>query len=482
MQRSALLFLFWIYSISFGIYAQTQLGYTYDEKFSPDSLRLWAEKTMNEVILHHPGMYRYTTKPKFDTIISKLTQSINDSLTTLEYYRKLKPIFAQIGCLHTSITLSEPFQHHYEEHLKFIPIEVFIDHNKHVFITKAYRQQQIPLQSRIISINNQPISEILDILYKAIPSDGYNETLKTLALNDRFPFWYQSIISTTDQYTIETEYQGEIQTYHLEGVPKETFPKSEFEKDTEKEQLVFLIKDDVAFLTIRSFATTLITDNGQNFRKFISTTFKTIQDQQIMNLVIDVRNNTGGTDRNAVFLTSHFFDQDFQYWKHVEVTEAVAKQIKGMYRVFYKKPKKIGDKYHWKGARWWLTKEFNYYKTQKPAKYNYNGNVYILTNGGCMSSCADVVALLSQDKKVKVVGEETGGGFQGNTSGLMPVTKVYPNMEMIIPLQKYTNAVDENINVGRGTIPDHHVPLTLENVMRNYDEQLEYVKQLIKKK
>ncbi len=334
MQRSALLFLFWIYSISFGIYAQTKSAYTYDEKFSPDSLRLWTEKTMKEVILHHPGMYRYTTKPKFDTIISKLTQSINDSLTTLEYYRKLKPIFAQIGCLHTSITLSQPFQHHYEEHLKFIPIEVFIDQNKHVFITKAYCQQQIPLQSRIISINNQPISEILDILYKAIPSDGYNETLKTLALNDRFSFWYQSIISTTDQYTIETEYQGEIQTYHLAGVPKETFPKSEFEKDTEKEQLVFSIKDDVAFLTIRSFATTLITDNGQNFRKFISTTFKTIQDQQIMNLVIDVRNNTGGTDRNAVFLTSHFFDQDFQYWKHVEVTEAVAKQIKGMYRVF----------------------------------------------------------------------------------------------------------------------------------------------------
>ncbi len=99
-----------------------------------------------------------------------------------------------------------------------------------------------------------------------------------------------------------------------------------------------------------------------------------------------------------------------------------------------------------------------------------------------MSSCADVVALLSQGKKAKVVGEETGGGFQGNTSGLMPVRKVYPNMEMIIPLQKYTNAVDENINVGRGTIPDHHVPLTLENVMRNYDEQLDYVKQLIKKK
>ncbi|MFT4737091.1 MAG: hypothetical protein ACI8QD_000888 [Cyclobacteriaceae bacterium] len=87
-----------------------------------------------------------------------------------------------------------------------------------------------------------------------------------------------------------------------------------------------------------------------------------------------VSNNSGGTDGNAADLASYFFDKPFRYWDKVEVTEKIAGDIKGINRLFYPKPKKIDTSYHWQGAL--LSGEFDYYKMQSPAKYNFKGSTY----------------------------------------------------------------------------------------------------------
>jgi hypothetical protein len=463
------------------LYSQDINAENYEKKYPPDSLRVWTLNTLDEVIESHPGMYRYTSKETFDDLIHTTLQSINDSLTTLAYYRKLKPLFAKIGCLHTSVTLSDPYRNYYEGTLKFIPIGIFIDSNKKVYITENYSTaQSIPLKSEIIAINNQPIAAVLDTLYEAIPSDGYNQTLKSFLLNHTFPLWYQSILSTSNTYRIDVKENGRNKTYHLEGISRDELPSLEID-DTENVPLEFEIKDSIGYLTIKTFSHSMIKYNEQKFKKFIKIAFEKLQQHEVENLIVDVRGNTGGTDGYAAYLTSFFFDKPFKYWQHpVELTKPMGESFKTWYGIFYKMPKKIGDVYQWKGMHGWLSKAFSYYKTQKPARHNYKGNVYLLTNGACMSSCADVVAILSHNKKAKVVGEETGGGYQGNTSGMMPTMNIQPNLTMTIPLQKYTNAVDPSIHIGRGTIPDYPIIRTLDDWMNEKDMQLESVKQLIK--
>ena len=465
------------------MYSQDVVIENFERKYSSDSLKLWIQNTIKEVSESHPGMYRYTSKSEFDTYTNELLQTINDSMTTIDYYRRLKPLFAKIGCLHTSVILSQPYREYYEEALKFIPIGIFIDSNKKVYITKNYGgTTTVPLKSELIAINEQPIMEVLNTLYKAIPSDGYNQTLKTLLLNHTFPLWYQSILSTSNKFNIEVAEDGHRKTYHVAGVSREELPSLGIE-DTAPPPLEFEIKDGIGFLTIKSFSQSAIKDRGQNFKKFIKSAFKELNKHQIKDVIIDVRGNTGGSDKNAVYFATHLFDEPFSYWKHpVEVTEQMAKDFKTWYGIFFKRPKQVGATYQWKGTRWWLSTAFNYYKTQKPAKQNYKGNVYLLTDGGCMSSCSDVVAILSHNKKAIVVGAETGGGFQGNTSGMMPTISIQPNLTMTIPLQKYTNAVDTSKNIGRGAMPDYPIVLTLDDWMNENDIHIEYAKRLIKNK
>lgn len=472
--------LFLIIFFSTHLLSQDNKKFLPEEKYPADSLKTWTAELMKVLSESHPGFYRYTNKEEFDSIIYITVNSFTDSLNTIEYYRAIKPLIAQIGCLHTSINLSESYENYLNEKSNLIPIEVFIDDNNQVFITKNHSESKsLKVGSQLLSINGVLTSEILDILMNAIPSDGYNTTLKTLIINHRFAFWYSSMLDLNNSFKIEVKYNEAIETFSLKGVSSAEFDTIELLHSADSEQLAFEINDNIAVLTIKSFATSDIKNNGQNYKKYIKSVFKQLNKEEIENLIIDLRYNSGGTDGNAVFLTSHFFDKPFRYWDKIEVTEKIAKQIKGLNRIFYPKPVAIDSTYRWKGAL--LSNEFDYYKTQKPAKNNFKGNVFILTNGLCMSSCSDVVAVLSDNDKAVIVGQETGGGFQGNTSGMMPSTAIKPNMTLTLPLQKYTNAVQLDKNVGRGTIPDFIVNPTLKEWINKEDIEMKFVNDLIRK-
>ena len=135
--------------------------------------------------------------------------------------------------------------------------------------------------------------------------------------------------------------------------------------------------------------------------------------------------------------------------------------------------------YHWQKT--WLTKEFNFYKLQKPSKNTFQGQAYILTNGLCLSSCADVIAILRHNQKALVIGQESGGGYQGNNSGIIPTVGISGELQMTIPLMKYTNAVEKDKHFGHGTIPDYLITPTFQNWIDKKDVEMAFALKLISK-
>jgi hypothetical protein len=81
-----------------------------------------------------------------------------------------------------------------------------------------------------------------------------------------------------------------------------------------------------------------------------------------------------------------------------------------------------------------LQKSSNYTRLQKPNKITFKGDVFVLTDGLCMSSCADFVAIMQANKTAVIIGEETGGGYQGNTSGLIPNVQMECGIAVDVPL------------------------------------------------
>jgi hypothetical protein len=78
---------------------------------------------------------------------------------------------------------------------------------------------------------------------------------------------------------------------------------------------------------------------------------------------------------------------------------------------------------------------------QASGKFPFLGKVIVLMDGRTFSTAADVCATLHHLKRATFVGEESGGGYCGNTSGL-GAKVVLPNSKLSsrIPMWGYWNA------------------------------------------
>jgi hypothetical protein len=77
-------------------------------------------------------------------------------------------------------------------------------------------------------------------------------------------------------------------------------------------------------------------------------------------------------------------------------------------------------------------------------------------------------------KRATFIGEETGGGYYGNNSGVQAMLTL-PNSKVRVrlPMFEYWNAVPGYDGKRRGTRPDYTVETKATNLLRGVDEQLE---------
>ncbi|MEP6465643.1 MAG: S41 family peptidase [Parafilimonas sp.] len=454
--------------------------FLFAQRFSADTVKQTIDDVTKELSLKQPGFYRYTSKEEFGKYIDSVKLTITDSLTESESYLKFKAIISKIHCLHTGISLPKNYTDSIHKLPVLFPFQLYFINNK-VYVIKNYsNNKSILTGDEIVSINGQHINSIVDRLLTFIPSDGYNLTMKYRALYYQFPTWYR-YIDQKENFIIVIKQNNVLQTYQIKGSKFNDIAEDGFLKEPlRSKQLEFKIENNIGFLTIHSFAKTEIQKAKQEFKPFINEIFIQLKANKIKNLIVDLRDNTGGSDPYAEYFASYFFDNPFRYWDRIVVTEAIAKEIKGIaLTAFYKKPIQKDSVWLWQKGK--HTNEFDFYEEQQPAKNNYKGNTYILINGFCMSSCSDVTAILAYNKKATFIGEETGGGYQGNNSGMIPDTKVTPfNFTLSVPLQEYFNYVDTSKNIGRGTIPDYPVYPSTEDIIKGNDTQLDFTTNLIK--
>lgn len=448
------------------------------QKFHRDSVIKSYSDLFRDVSRKHPGWYTYHSKQSMNLYIDSVFQTMQgDSVSLWEIYRKMKPVIGRIGCLHTGLALSENQQQQLDSVPNLFPFQVLIRDDR-AYIVKNFSANKLLLPgTEITHINGRSIGEILNRIIPAIVSDGYNMTMKYRALYHDFPRWYRGMVEETDSFSVTIA--GQPAPFLVAAVKRNDVAGEGFSEEiVYPKQLEFNIENGIGKLSVHSFAKTDIKRGNQKFKKYIRSAFSEMKQKKVEHLVLDLRYNTGGTDANAAYLSKYFFDKPYRYWDRIEVTEPIAKEIKGIYKLFFKKPVLKDSIWHWRKS--WYTKEFDFYETQKPAKNYFTGKTYVLINGFSMSACSEFSGVLSHNKKAIFIGEETGGGHQGDNSGMMPETKAMGGFILTVPLMKYVTAVDPAYNFGKGVVPDHEVTPSLEDVIYNKDVVMEYVMKLIR--
>jgi C-terminal processing protease CtpA/Prc len=238
--------------------------------------------------------------------------------------------------------------------------------------------------------------------------------------------------------------------------------------DGKAAELQFLDAGTLAVMKIREFQEFIDTRRTQKLADFFQESFDAMHKRDTKALILDVRNNGGGEDELGKLLLSYLLDKPFKYYD-----ELVANAREFAFRQYTELPKipdyaverRPDGKYH--------ARTHPNLGIQQPRKPTFAGKVFILMNGHSFSTTAEFLSLAHHHHRAEFIGEEAGGAYQGNTSGVV-VAVTLPNTKLIVyvPLVAYYLAVDGSKRAAHGVLPDHLVRYHVNELLESTDKEL----------
>ncbi len=487
----------------------SEKGFRPDRKYSPAELK--QDYTLFRNILEdwHPSLYWYTTRDSMNYFFDQGSASLRDSMTEPQFRTVLSYVIAHIGCGHTSVRSSRAYGH-YLDTAKLCQFPLILKFWKDTMVLAANLNRRDSILKRgmqILTINGRTAGQLTDTLFPYIVTDGYNLTGKYQYLSTglHFSSWYQEVLGYTDSFDIGfADTSGMIKQVRIPiydpradtirrslgrvllpgtgqrrpGPPQRTRPSG---RKRRKERELLLTRslqiDSVphtAFLTLNTF------EHGYHLRGFFRHSFRTFREQKVKNLVIDVRSNGGGDATLSCLLTRYIIDQPFKVAdslytirRHSPYDRYIDNGF--LYRVLtlFASKKQADGKYH-----------FGYFERHryKPVKQDhFDGSVYILTGGNSFSATSLFAGSLKGQRNVTLVGEETGGGYYGNTAWMIPDVTL-PVTKVRFRLPRFRLVVDRTRpKDGRGVQPDVESLPTVEAIGRGLDYKTAKAKELIRR-
>jgi len=438
----------------------------------------------------HSGMYWYTPKDSVDNAFKKVKSLINKDMNVLEFHKLIAPLVALSREDHTDIYLPKSAKEKINKESTFIPLTFVFLGTKLYCVKNGSNYQKLIIEGKEIeSINGEKPIDIVGKIGNLFASDGYIKTVKYSDLKGfSFSKYYFYYYGNTKQVNIkfkELENPIIIESLKIENINKHLRLRNTNNKvDKEKELLEFkILNPTTAYLGLHSFSNSDIKKETKekSLRKFLENSFKSISDNNITNLIIDVSENGGGTEGNEGIVYSYLGD-NYQKYKKVRAKTQKAildngidkpitlKTFGFLQRTFVNKKMTDGSL----ERKQWIGYGLMAYK--KEPKNKFSGKVYVIISPITYSGGSEFSNMVYSNDKGIFVGQETGGGYFGNTSGyIKELTLPNSHIEIDIPALQFVMNVEQKLPFGSGVIPDHKVIPTFEQYLNNVNAPLEYI-------
>ncbi|MCG2612685.1 S41 family peptidase [Terrimonas sp. NA20] len=426
----------------------------------------------------HGGMYRFADKPKTDARFNSQRQRITSIKSRREFTQLVAEVLADSRDGHMRLIMDEQTLSDFGK-ARLFPFSVLIENNRMVIrYNETKNDSSIAPGYEIVKINGQKANDLLKKMYAKLPGDGYIETGKKKRLEQSFGSFYWLLVDTAAQFNLTIkDLNGKVMNTRMAGIA-DSLRQENRKSNRVNAALLASIKSlsgpteiisvhfpqpGIAYVRVRGF-------QGDRFYNEIDSVFNTIQEKKTRSLLLDLRGNGGGVDMYGAFLVSQFVNKPFRYFDRIHLRSINPSFTR--FKEQYLQELRDGTVADPSGGFLATTKLHPGVSEQQPGAHPFTGKIFVLTDGGTFSTAADVSALLRQLTNAVFIGEETGGGFEGNTSGssaevLLPGSK----LKVRIQLYDYWNAVKVKER-GRGTLPDHVVPVRVVDQLKGIDKAL----------
>ena len=419
---------------------------------------------------YHPNLYQYSDPQIITQFFEDLTDTIREPLNNYEAFRLIASTSKVVKDGHYTFTPNPNTLNEFYSTSKLLPLDLYFDTEQTYVLRNYSNEEEIMEGQKIISINGISINEIQGVILDCVLRDGNNKTYPRWIFNNFLRAYYGFCFGESSAYFIGIEDPtGGKREVKIKGMNYQEIKQARKKKypdynhvNTTKLGLSITIdqKQHIARINIPTFDKDILKNTyQQKFKPIIKDFMHLIHESDTEYLIIDIRGNQGGEVSNANFLLKHLFKEPFiSVLSHQKVDKRNYTDINNR----LKKANSSVD------------------GIMKPIdKNNYEGKIFLLTNGGSFSASGIFAQALHKYKRATLIGEETGGNAytlvgQPDKKIVLPNTKIQVN----IPRVRF-NLNSEIPKKTSGAIPDIKTAISINDLLQNKDVDYEKTLELI---
>ncbi|GAB3246573.1 S41 family peptidase [Larkinella harenae] len=452
-------------------------------------------KTLEE---RHPSLYRYVPQDEMNRSFDSVFRQLYRPMTEIEFRELLRPLIVRIRCGHTDVQESlYTSRSTRKPQPQWLPFDIILQNDRMFIGRNRSTDSSLICGTEVLKLGKHSVKEVIQAARDRWPSDGYNQTFKNYFLelyhleetywrhfDGRSP-WTLTVRDTTCVERVTTIRRRPVSSGDIPTTPLPATVKRS-KKNRHKTEASF--DDDAKLQLMRSLhfingdsTAAMLIINGfgyDRYQSFHREVFETLEKQKVQDLVIDLRQNTGGNAEIGSDLMSYLMKSDF---RQVDRAECRVRRPNSC-SYFDRKEKRV------------LRQNFRFMKSEggryqfgksnvgwnKPASdHRFTGKVYILTSGRTFSAASIFTASLKAQRPVTIIGQETGGGEAGCNGGIIQ-TLTLPETRLRVRFPVFWIATaSRNPDQGRGVMPDYPTEYTVQDRIKQRDRDMEKVLELI---
>ncbi|NNL03293.1 MAG: peptidase S41 [Eudoraea sp.] len=376
------------------------MGQQPNTKFGQNEILKDLDYLYNSLIDAHYNIYAYVNEEDFKKNYKSVMNSIGkDSITLLQATNIFQKVISAANNGHTEIDFPGASYGIYAYSGGTIfPLEIAFENNKSLIRKNFSNNPDIKIGSEILSINGMSMNDIMSEIYPQVSAERiYFKNAKIEMYS--FPRYYWQVFGKQDKFEVEIISDGQVKKLSLNAI--NLIEEYEMKRtDVLNAQMKLKFYEKSAYLNPGNFS-----GDEQKYQRFIDSAFVEIRKTESRNLIIDLRNNSGGNDSFSDYLVSYFANKPFKWnskftLKTSQFLKEHTRKNSDTTMAYFKEILKHnnGEIYNYK---------FDEYQPQ-PEEKRFNGKVYVLVNRQSHSQSAVTAAQIQDYKFGIIVGEETG--------------------------------------------------------------------------
>lgn len=480
----------------------------YNRQLSPGEMKQDLQVFLDIRKKANSGLYRYRTKRQIDSIYKWAFTQARQPMSTVDFYKIILQLTDFEGSCHNYTEPQAGLVNYLNRQRSFFPFALKYIEGQMIFNSKT---DQIPVGSRVLSINGVADKELMQSFYKYATADGFTQTEKlSSSVNRSYGLRYLYEYGIKDSFVIRFSAPGSTQAQTV-TVPAVSLDErkanlllrhsapvdSVIDYNVQPKYSFKMVNPSTGLLNLRIFSMANDADDPAFpvYVAFIDSVFQTLANNNIPHLILDIRGNPGGSDptfeQPMMYLTDSSFKENALAYTIFDVDDGIpyekyfwgistASKMDSMERVGGKQLLKDYFPALHNGRN---IQNAKYNPVYKPKSPGFKGKLYLLIDEDVASAGSHLASLVkAYARNVTVVGVETVGGYYYH-NGHMPLIYELPNSKIktkfsIVHVEQDA-PVKPDQPEGRGTIPDHTVWPSFSDFMQNRDTQMEYVLKLI---